>query len=96
MRPSINGQPRNDLSYPIAPAAIHNLRKFLDETGWTCIFGLNLGTGTPANVADEAAYVAATLGPRLEYFQLGNEVELFAPTSAPMRIGTPTPSSPSG
>jgi len=72
-----NGQPRTDLAYPITPEAIHNLRKFLDETGWTCIYGLNLGTGVPALAAEEAAYVAATLGPRLEYFQIGNEADLF-------------------
>ncbi|MDR3735254.1 MAG: hypothetical protein P4L10_06925 [Acidobacteriaceae bacterium] len=78
-RASIPGEPQTDLAYPITPAAIDNLRKFLNATGWTCIYGLNLGNGitSPALVAEEAAYVAATLGPRLEYFQIGNEVDLF-------------------
>jgi hypothetical protein len=71
------GEPSSDFSYPITPAAIDNLRKFLDATHWTCIYGLNLGTSTPALAADQAAYAAAALGPRLEYFQLGNEVDLF-------------------
>jgi hypothetical protein len=78
-RVNISGEPQTDLSYSITPAAIDNLRKFLNATGWTCIYGLNLGYGihVPALVADEAACVAATLGPRLEYFQIGNEADLF-------------------
>jgi len=35
------------------------------------------GTNTPALAAEEAAYVARTLGARLEYFQLGNEPDQF-------------------
>jgi len=76
-RPNTTGEPQANVSYPITPAAIDQLKKFLHATGWTCIYGLNLGTGIPAVVADEAACVAATLGPQLEYFQLGNEADLF-------------------
>ena len=43
---------------------LHNLRGFLDATGWTCLYGINLGTNTPALAADEAAYVHQALGPQ--------------------------------
>jgi hypothetical protein len=72
-----SGEPTSALAYPITPEAIHNLRAFLDHTGWTCIYGINLGTNTPARAADEAVVVHETLGPKLEYFQLGNEPDLF-------------------
>jgi hypothetical protein len=71
------GEPTSDLSYSITPEAIHNLRAFLDKAGWTCIYGINLGTNTPARAAQEAIVVASTLGPKLEYFQIGNEPDLF-------------------
>ena len=76
------GEPNSALQYSITPEAIHNLRGFLDRTGWTCIYGINLGTNTPGRAAQEAEYVAKTLGfvhdhGKLEYFQLGNEPDLF-------------------
>jgi hypothetical protein len=37
-----------------------------------------MGTNTPARAADEAALVSETLSNRLQYFQVGNEVDLFA------------------
>jgi hypothetical protein len=49
----------------------------LRATGWTCIYGLNLGFGTPALDLPEAEFVHETLGPRLQYFQIGNEVDNF-------------------
>ncbi|HEY0308846.1 MAG TPA: glycosyl hydrolase family 79 C-terminal domain-containing protein [Acidobacteriaceae bacterium] len=58
---------------PITPAALHNLRHFLNVTGWNCIYGLNLGTGTPERAAEEAAAVVEILGSKLEYLQIGNE-----------------------
>jgi hypothetical protein len=61
----------------IEPVAIDRLAGFLDATGWNAIYGLNLGTGTPAGDAEEAAYVARTLGPRLLFFQIGNEPEYY-------------------
>jgi hypothetical protein len=36
-----------------------------------------MGTNTPQRAAEEAAFVAATLGSRLQYFQIGNEADLF-------------------
>ena len=76
------GEPTSALAFSITPEAIHNLRGFLDRTGWTCIYGINLGTNTPGRAAQEADYVAKTLGHthekgKLEYFQLGNEPDLF-------------------
>jgi hypothetical protein len=77
VRDTGGGEPTSALAYPITPEAIHNLRAFLDATGWTCIYGINLGTNTPARAADEAAVVTKVLGSKLEYFQLGNEPDLF-------------------
>ena len=65
------------LSYAVTPEAVRNLRAFLDATGWTTLFGINLGTNTPERGAEEAVFVAKTLGPKLEYFQLGNEPDGF-------------------
>ncbi|HEX5283515.1 MAG TPA: hypothetical protein VFW30_05300 [Bryocella sp.] len=71
------GEPNSSLIYSISPEAITNLRAFLDMTGWTCLFGINLGTNTPDRAADQAAFVARTLGDKLDYFQIGNEPDLF-------------------
>ena len=78
----ILGQGRADNFMPqrftaITPQAVDNLRTFLDATGWSCIYGLNFGTGTPGRDAEEAAYVAKTLGPKLLYFQIGNEPDFY-------------------
>jgi hypothetical protein len=66
-----------DLSYAVTPQAVTNLKGFLDATGWTCLYGINLGSSTPARAAEEATFVAKTLGSKLEYFQLGNEADGF-------------------
>jgi hypothetical protein len=66
-----------ELAYAISPDAVVNLRAFLDATGWTCLYGINLGTSTPERAAEEAVFVAKTLGPKLEYFQIGNEPDGF-------------------
>jgi len=62
----------------ITPEAIDELAGFLDATGWSLIYGLNLGTGTPQRAAEEAAYVAKKMGPRLQYLQIGNEPEYYS------------------
>jgi hypothetical protein len=77
VRPAGPGEPTADLAYAITPESVTNLRAFLDATGWTCLFGINLGTNSPDRGADQAAFVARTLGSKLEYFQLGNEPDLF-------------------
>ena len=61
----------------IEPVAVDRLAGFLKATGWTAIYGLNLGTGNPERDAEEAAYVAKKLGKRLLFFQIGNEPEFY-------------------
>jgi hypothetical protein len=72
-----NGEPPPSTIFAITPDAIRNLDGFLKATGWTCIYGLNLGYGTALADIPEAQFVAQTLGSRLQYFQLGNEVDMF-------------------
>jgi hypothetical protein len=79
-RPYKVGDPNPNLSYPVTPEAVENLRGFLDATGWTCLYGINFGTSTPQLAADEASFVAKTLGLKLEYFQVGNEADRFGST----------------
>lgn len=66
-----------DNRYTVTPRSIRNLAGFLDATGWKLIYGLNLAAGTPEAAAQEAAYVAKTIGPNLIAFQFGNEPDLF-------------------
>ena len=66
----------------VAPADVDNLAAFLKATNWTCIYGINLagaatGATTPAMAAEEAAYVAARLGPALAAIEIGNEPDLY-------------------
>jgi hypothetical protein len=48
-----------------------------DETGWTAIYGLNLGCCSPERAAREAACAVQMLGGKLDAFQIGNEVDYF-------------------
>jgi hypothetical protein len=73
----VTGEPKAQY-YAVTAEAVRNLAEFLQATGWTCLYGIGMGTNTPARAAEEAAFVAATLGNRLQYFQVGNEVDLFA------------------
>ncbi|MBV8900862.1 MAG: hypothetical protein JOY92_12220 [Verrucomicrobia bacterium] len=50
---------------------------FLQATGWSLIYGLNLGSGTPEEAAAEARLVAEFCGHRVLAFQFGNEPDLF-------------------
>jgi hypothetical protein len=79
-RDYVMGDPNPNLSYSVTPEAVHNLKAFLDATGWTCLYGINLGTNTPALAADEAEFVNKALGAKLEYFQVGNEADRFGTT----------------
>lgn len=72
----VAGEPKAQY-YPVSAEAIRNLAGFLKATGWTCLYGIGMGTNTPERAAEEAAYVAKTLGPGLQYFQIGNEVDMF-------------------
>ncbi|MDP9052414.1 MAG: glycosyl hydrolase family protein [Acidobacteriota bacterium] len=68
---------REPRTFTITPLSIRNLQGFLKATGWRCIYGLNLGGGTPEQALAEASCVARTLGPQLLCVQFGNEPDLF-------------------
>jgi len=72
----VAGEPKASY-YAVTPEAVRNLAAFLEATGWTCLYGINMGTNTPARAAEEAEFAAKTLGSRLQYFQIGNEADLF-------------------
>jgi hypothetical protein len=72
----VEGEPKGQY-YPVTAEAVRNLAGFLQATGWTCLYGIGMGTNTPERASAEAEYVAKTLGDRLQYFQIGNEVDLF-------------------
>jgi hypothetical protein len=72
----VEGEPKAQY-YAVTPDAVRNLAGFLKATGWTCLYGIGMGTNTPARAAEEAAFVAKTLGASLQYFQIGNEADLF-------------------
>jgi hypothetical protein len=73
----VTGEPKAQY-YAVTVEAVRNLSEFLQASGWTCVYGIGMGTNTPARAAEEAAFVAATLGDRLQYFQIGNEADLFS------------------
>jgi len=70
------GEPKPNY-YPVTEDAVRNLAEFLTATGWTCLYGIGMGTNTPSRAADEAVFAAKTLGSSLQYFQIGNEVDMF-------------------
>jgi hypothetical protein len=72
----VTGEPKAQY-YAVTIEAVRNLAEFLQATGWTCLYGIGMGTNTPARAAEEAAFVAEMLGNRLQYFQVGNEADLF-------------------
>ncbi|HUA77789.1 MAG TPA: glycosyl hydrolase family 79 C-terminal domain-containing protein [Acetobacteraceae bacterium] len=71
------------------PAAIARLAGFLRATGWSLIHGLDLGTGTPQEAAQEAAAVAEAAGPALIAFQIGNEPDIFPRSLRPLGWSVP-------
>ena len=70
------GEPKPQ-NYAVTEEAVRNLAAFLKATGWTCLYGIGMGTNVPERAAKEAEFVAKTLGSSLQYFQIGNEVDLF-------------------
>ncbi len=72
----VEGEPKPQY-YAVTPEAVRNLADFLEATGWTCLYGIGMGTNTPERAAEEAVFVAKTLGASLQYFQIGNEADLF-------------------
>ncbi|HVR27735.1 MAG TPA: hypothetical protein VMU26_30940 [Candidatus Polarisedimenticolia bacterium] len=72
----VTGEPQARY-YAVTVEAVRNLAEFLQATGWTCVYGIGMGTNTPARAAEEAVFAAEKLGDRLQYFQIGNEADLF-------------------
>jgi hypothetical protein len=72
----VEGEPKPQY-YAVTAEAVQNLAGFLKATGWSCLYGIGMGTNTPEQAAAEAEFVAKTLGESLQYFQIGNEVDLF-------------------
>ena len=73
----VDAKPVGPASLVIAPANIDRLAAALRVLGWKLIYGLNLARGSPAEAADEAAYVANAVGTNLLAFQIGNEPDGF-------------------
>ncbi len=73
----VEGEPKAQY-YAVTPEGVRNLAEFLRATGWSCVYGIGMGTNTPQRAAEEAGFVADTLGDLLQYFQIGNEADLFA------------------
>nr|WP_294813342.1 hypothetical protein [uncultured Sphingomonas sp.] len=71
----------------VSTAALRTLRGFLDATGWSCLYGLNLAYATPEQAAREAADVQRILGPRLLALQIGNEPDAFRNRFRPAEWG---------
>ncbi len=67
--------------FAIKPEAIDALAGFLRATGWKLIYGLNFGNSTPERAATEAAYVSHAVDEQLEFFQIGNEPDLYQKAS---------------
>jgi hypothetical protein len=72
----VEGEPKAQY-YAVTPEAVRNLAAFLKACGWTCLYGIGMGTNTPERAAAEAELVAKALGASLQYFQIGNEADLF-------------------
>jgi hypothetical protein len=73
----VEAKPGTSGSFVITPASIDRLAATLSILGWKLIYGLNLARGTPAEAAEEAAYVSRLVGPNLLAFQIGNEPDKF-------------------
>jgi hypothetical protein len=58
-------------------ASIQNLAEFLRATGWTLIWGLNLGQDREDEAVEEARAIAAIVGVGSVMFEVGNEPDLF-------------------
>ncbi len=66
----------------IAPADVDGLAGFLKATGWSCVYGVNLGGSasgatTAALAAAEVGYVAQRLGALLVGVEIGNACERY-------------------
>ncbi len=62
----------------VAPSDIDALAGFLQATGWSVLYGVNLAQSTPALAAAEVAYAVKSLGSSLHGIEIGNEPDLYA------------------
>ncbi len=46
------GEPKAQY-YAVTPEAVRNLAEFLQATRWNCIYGIGMGTNTPARAAEQ-------------------------------------------
>lgn len=76
---STNWQPAGAgrTSGQVAPSDIDALAGFLEQTGWTILYGVNLATSTPAAAAAEVAYAVKALGSSLYGVEFGNECDEY-------------------
>jgi hypothetical protein len=65
------------VSKSIGTADVDAFAAFMSATGWSALYGVNLGTNTAATAADEAKYAAGKLGTNLYGFEIGNEITKF-------------------
>jgi len=72
----VEGEPKASY-YAVREDAVRNLAEFLKATGWTCLYGIGMGTMVPGGRAQEVGLWGRTLGWGRSYFQIGNEVDLF-------------------
>jgi hypothetical protein len=63
--------------FQVTPVEIKALAVFLHETGWLCLYGVNFATSTPAQAAEEVAYVVSVLGSNLLGIEIGNEPDEY-------------------
>ncbi len=61
----------------ITAADVDGLAAFAKAAGWKVLYGVNMKISSPAVAADEAAYVATSLGSSLYGFEIGNECDLY-------------------
>ncbi len=59
----------------INKASLVELGEFAKATGWTVMWGLNLGTGAKDEAAQQAMAANEALRPQLHSFEIGNEVD---------------------
>lgn len=71
------GNTVDELQDPPADAALRNLFSLAAAARWKVIYGLNLGSGTPARAAAEARRVWNLGRPQLLALEVGNEPDLF-------------------
>ena len=48
--------------YAVTAEAVRNLAQFLQAAGWTCVYGIGMGTNTPVRAAEEAVFRSRDAG----------------------------------